>query len=132
MDDKYLKRLHKKAKKGRRGWPMATVAYYGPDLGRASKVSVGIMPAFAAPATALRSWIVAEGDIRYDSDVVRQMLDFIAGHNALSVGIAAAILGCPHQQGIDYHGDWCPDPACAFWHGRDRWTGEMEQGPAET
>jgi len=40
------------------------------------------------------------------------------------VGIAPAILGCPHQQGIDYAGDWCPDPACAYWHGRDRWTGE--------
>jgi hypothetical protein len=19
--------------------------------------------------------------------------------------------------------EWCPDPACAFWHGWDRWTG---------
>lgn len=131
MDDKYHKRLHKKAKKGRRGWPMATVAYYGPDLDRATKVSVGIMPAFAQPAIAMRAWTIAEGDIRRNSDVIREMLDFIAEHNALSVGIADAILGCPHQQDIDYSGDWCPDPACTFWHGRDRWTGEVieEGGP---
>ncbi|MDB5631170.1 MAG: hypothetical protein JWR49_25 [Tardiphaga sp.] len=124
MDDKFLKRLHKKAKKGLRGWPLATVAFYGPDLGRATKVTVGIMPAHAAPATAMRAWSIIDGDIRRDPDVAAEMLDFIAEHGALSVGIAGAILGCPHQQGIDYDGDWCPDPACAFWHGRDRWTGE--------
>jgi hypothetical protein len=38
-----LKRLRKKAKKGQRGWPVGTVAFYGPDLARASKVAVGIV-----------------------------------------------------------------------------------------
>jgi hypothetical protein len=125
MDNRYLKRLRKKAKKGRRGWPLATVAYYGPNLDRATKVSVGIMPAFAQPATATRAWTVSEGDIREDGAVAEAMLAFIAEHHALSVGIAGAILGCPHQQGIDYSGDWCHDPACGFWHGRDRWSGAM-------
>jgi hypothetical protein len=124
MDDKFIKRLHKKAIKGRRGWPMATVAWYGPDADRATKVAVGIMPAWNAPAIAMRDWHATEGDIRKNSAVAEQMLAFVAEHNALSVGIAPKILGCPHQQGIDYEGDWCPDPACAYWHGRDRWSGE--------
>jgi hypothetical protein len=35
------------------------------------------------------------------------------------------VIGCPHQEGIDYEGEWCPDPRCAFWKGRDRFTGEL-------
>ena len=37
------KRLTKKAKKGFRGFPVATVAFYGPDDRRASKLAVGIV-----------------------------------------------------------------------------------------
>jgi hypothetical protein len=32
------------------------------------------------------------------------------------------IIGCPHEEGIDYEGDTCP--ARPLWAGRDRWTGE--------
>ena len=42
LRDQALKRLRKKARKGMRGWPVGTVAFYGPDLSRASKVAVGI------------------------------------------------------------------------------------------
>jgi len=34
----------KKANRGFRGYPVATVAFYGPDDRRASKVAVGILP----------------------------------------------------------------------------------------
>jgi hypothetical protein len=30
-------------------------------------------------------------------------------------------IGCPHQEGTDYDGEWCP--VCEFWHRRDRFTG---------
>ena len=33
-------------------------------------------------------------------------------------------MGCPHQLGIAYERQWCPDPDCEFWHGRDRFTGK--------
>ena len=42
MKDRFLKRLRKKARKGMRGWPAATIAFYGPDLDRA-KSPVGIV-----------------------------------------------------------------------------------------
>ena len=35
-------------KKGARGYPIATVAYYGPDNKHASKVAVGIVPSEGA------------------------------------------------------------------------------------
>jgi hypothetical protein len=44
LEDRFLKRLRKKARKGLRGWPMATIAFYGPDPSRATKVAVGIVP----------------------------------------------------------------------------------------
>jgi hypothetical protein len=44
MHDRLFKRLQKKAKKGMRGWPVATIAFYGPDLSRASKVAVSVIP----------------------------------------------------------------------------------------
>jgi hypothetical protein len=58
------KRLDRKAKKGLRGWPVATVALYGPDDRLATKLAVGIVPAEDAEATDLRRWRVApaQGD----------------------------------------------------------------------
>jgi hypothetical protein len=122
-EDRLVKRLRKKARKGARGWPIATIAYYGPDLSRASKVAVGIVPSEGAPADQMRAWTVEHGDIRQDAAVAEQILDFIAEHGALSVAMTDGIIGCPHQEGIDYEGEWCP--VCEFWRGRDRFTGKM-------
>jgi len=44
----FLKRLRKKAKKGMRGGPAATIAFYGPNLSQATKVAVGIVPSETA------------------------------------------------------------------------------------
>jgi hypothetical protein len=123
MDDRFLKRLHKKARKGLRGWPVATVAFYGPDLSRASKVAVGIVPAADAEANPLRDWKVDRGDVRRDAAVAREILEFIEEHGALSVAMTDRIIGCPHQEGIDYEGEYCP--VCEFWRGRDRFSGKM-------
>ena len=45
MIERARKRLRKKAKRGLRGYPVATVALYGPDDTRATKLTVGIVPA---------------------------------------------------------------------------------------
>ncbi len=58
MEDRFLKRLRKKARKGLRGWPMATIAFYGPNLSQATKVAVGIMPSENAEVKELRDWKV--------------------------------------------------------------------------
>ncbi len=58
MIERARKRLSKRAKKGFRGWPAATVALYGPDDSTATKITVGIVPAEDAEATDLRRWLV--------------------------------------------------------------------------
>jgi hypothetical protein len=39
-----------------------------------------------------------------------------------SVAMVGRIIGCPHEEGIDYQGPTCP--LCPYWAGRDRWSGE--------
>ena len=116
------KRLSKKARRGFRGFPVATVAFYGPDDTRASKLTVGIVPAENAEVTDLRRWFAEVIDIRDDTHVAEEVLDFIEAAGARSVVMTDRIIGCPHEEGIDYEGPTCPH--CPFWAGRDRWTGK--------
>jgi hypothetical protein len=122
MKDRFLKRLRKKARRGLRGWPLATIAFYGPNLTEATKVTVGIVLTENAEVAELRDWKVDRGDSRADPSIAREILEFIEEHQVLSVAMTDGIIGCPHQQGIDYEGEWCP--VCVFWHGRDRFTGQ--------
>jgi len=104
-----------------RGWPVATIAFYGPNLNQATKVAVGIILSENEEPLEVQDWKIENGDVRIDPDIAREMLDFIESHRALSVVMTDGIIGCPHQQGIDYEGEWCP--VCDFWRGRDRFTG---------
>jgi len=56
MLERARKRLDKRAKKGFRGYPVATVALYGPDDTMATKLTVGIVPAENAEVTDLQRW----------------------------------------------------------------------------
>jgi hypothetical protein len=71
MEDRILKRLRKKARKGLRGWPIATIAFYGPNFSRATKVTVGIVPSENAEVEELRAWKVDDGEIRADPRIAR-------------------------------------------------------------
>ena len=122
-DNRFLKRLRKKANKGLRGWPLATIAFYGPNLSQATKAAVGIIPSENAEVDEMHARHVLRGDIREDISIAHEILEFIEKHGALSVAMTDRIIGCPHQEGIDYHGEWCP--VCEFWRGRDRFTGQM-------
>ena len=119
------KRLGKRAKKGFHGYPVATVALYGPDDTMATKLSVGIVPAENTEVGDLRRWFSEGRDIRDDANVAEEVLAFIAAAGATSVVMTDRIIGCPHEEGIDYEGSTCPD--CPFWAGRDRWTGKRLQ-----
>ena len=108
MEDRYLKRLRKKARKGLRGWPIATIAFYGPNLSRATKVTVGIVPSENAEVEELRAWKVDDGEIRADPRIAREISEFIEERQVPSVAMTDGIIGCPHQEGIDYEGERCP------------------------
>ncbi len=119
------KRLTKKAKKGFRGFPVATIAFYGPDARRASKVTVGIVMAEGQEPAELRRWFSEHADVREDPTAAEEILALIDGFGVRSVAMVDRIIGCPHEEGIDYEGPTCP--RCPYWAGRDRWTGEPVQ-----
>jgi hypothetical protein len=118
--------LTKKARRGFRGYPAATVAFYGPDDTRASKVAVGIAASEGAQVEILERWFAEDRDIRKDPIIGRQIQELIRQHGVKTVVVTEGIIGCPHEEGIDYpNGEVCP--ACPFWANRDRWTGEIIQ-----
>src|SRR5215207_3661876 len=95
------KRLTKKAKKGFRGYPVATVAFYGPDDRRASKLAVGIVLAENQEAVELKRWFAEPGDVREDLRVAEEVLAYMEGFGVRSVAMVDQIIGCPHEEGID-------------------------------
>ena len=117
--------LTNKARRGFRGYPLATVAFYGPDNTRASKVVIGIVRAESAEPEMTRLF-ADEGDIRRDPEIGGQILELLKLHGVQSVIAKQEIFGCPHEEGIDYpDGEVCPQ--CPFWAHRDRATGELIQ-----
>lgn len=115
--------LRKKARKGFRGHPVATIAFYGPTDRKATKIVVGIIVHEGAEVEPLRKWF-SETDIRNDKAVMDEALDFISEQGVKSVFMVDRIIGCPHEEGIDYpEGESCPQ--CPFWRNRDRWSGEV-------
>ena len=118
-----VKRLSKKGRRGFRGYPVATIAFYGPDAGRASKVTVGIVMTEGEEVADLRRWTSVDRDVRRDPAIAASILEFIAQFEVRTVVMTDRIIGCPHEEGIDYEGSVCP--RCEFWANRDRWIGEV-------
>lgn len=115
--------FHKRFRSRRSGFPIATIAYYGPDDQTATKVAVGIVDR-KDEVTELKSWLVRAQDVRVDRAINDEILAFMKQHNAQRVAMAGRIIGCPHEEGIDYpEGMVCPQ--CPFWAKIDRWTGEV-------
>jgi hypothetical protein len=118
--------LIKKAKRGFRGYPVATVAYYGPDNHKATNVAVGIITHEEGDPDPLRRWFADEKDARLDLEITNQILAFIKEHKAVSVASVGRILGCPHEEVVDYpEGENCPQ--CPYWANRDRWAGLVRE-----
>ncbi len=124
--NRFSKAIHKKARRGFRGYPLGTVAYYGPDDRRASKVAVGIVVEDDGHPVELERWFSDDADVREDIEIQQQIFTFLKQHEVKSVVVADRIIGCPHEEGKDYpDGETCP--RCPFWANRDRWTGELIQ-----
>lgn len=124
LDTRFAKALRKRARKGHRGYPVATVAFYGPDASRASKVAVGIILKEGTEVEILERWYSDTADVRTDPQTNQKILELIRMHEVVSVAMVDGIIGCPHEEGIDYaEGEKCPK--CPFWATRDRWSGEI-------
>jgi hypothetical protein len=80
----------------------------------------GSEPAF------MNKWYAEATDVRADAQIMAEMTQFIAAHAPKSVVALDRIIGCPHEEGVEYPvGEKCPQ--CPFWAVRDRWSGEVVQ-----
>lgn len=105
-------------------YPAAILAFYGPNDQYATKVvATLVMSESDQSGSVCKKWRSQEGDIRNDPGVRQQILEFMQIHGVKRVVMPDRIIGCPHEEGIDYpHGEKCP--YCPFWATHDRWTGK--------
>jgi len=112
--------LRAKARRGDKGFPRATLAFYGPDDRRASKAVLGIFLHDGADAT-IHRYFTEDKDARYSIDIQESIIARLREHQVKSLVMMEKIFGCPHEEGIDYpEGEPCPK--CPFWEGRDRYS----------
>jgi hypothetical protein len=119
--------VDRKFRPGFRGYPIATIAFYGRDDKLATKVVVSVFLRENNEPDFLERWF-SKGDIdvREDLDIGEQILAFLKLHAPRSTVMTEGIIGCPHEEGVDYpEGASCPH--CPFWAGRDRFTHERTQ-----
>jgi hypothetical protein len=118
--------LGNRAKRGFHGFPIATVAFYGPTADLATKVVVAISRDERNIPDPLERWFSEDTDVRANPAVGEKVLAFLKEHAPQSVIVTDGIIGCPHEEGIDYpEGKSCPQ--CPYWAGRDRFTRERIQ-----
>ena len=119
--------VNRKFRPGFRGYPVATVAFYGSDDKLASKVVVSVFLTESNEPDFLERWhSEGDNDVRQDLDIGEQILAFLKPHAPRSTVVTDGIIGCPHEEGVDYpKGTSCPQ--CPYWAGRDRFTHERIQ-----
>ena len=103
------------------------MAFYGPTDKLATKVAVSVILNEDKEPDFLERWFSdGELDVRNDPAVGEQVLAFLQAHAPRSTVVTDRIIGCPHEEGIDY-----PDGAscqhCPYWAGRDRFTHDRIQ-----
>jgi len=114
----YKTALLKKARKGFDGYPVASIIFYGPDDHRATKVAVGITVTEESD-TEMTRWQSPAIDIRRNASVMEEIVKLVRRRQVKSIAMTEQILGCPHEEGIDYpEGEACP--ACPYWAGRPK------------
>ncbi|HDQ26312.1 MAG TPA: hypothetical protein ENN43_06165 [bacterium] len=98
-------------------FPAATIAYYGPDDRTPVKIAVGIINEPGGDCVDIKRW--AGANVVNDFKVSREILEFIKQHNVKTTITTNGIIGCIHEEGIDYvEGQDCP--YCPFWKGKNR------------
>ena len=117
-------KLKKKLQRGFRGYPVATIAYYGPTSERASKVVASIVRSEGAEPEPVQKWFSDSTDVRTDPQIRQETFRFLEENAPKSVVMVERIMGCPHEEGIDYpEGETCPQ--CPYWANRDRFSGNI-------
>ena len=91
-------------------YPLASIAPYGPDNTFATKLVVSVVerPGHREPST-MRTWTAQAVDVRHDPTIAAGVADFLRESGVEHTVTSDRIMGCPHQEGIDYPmGRSCP------------------------
>lgn len=110
MNDALIKQL-KKVVKEKKEFPIGILAYFGPDNKTISKI-VAIIVERPNADPLLRKWIKYE--ILSDPSVAAEIGQYFLDHDTKDVVIGEGVLGCPHEEGVDFpKGEDCPQ--CPYW-----------------
>ncbi len=110
------------SQRSRAKYPLATISAYGPDNQRATKLVAGLLRrAGQQDPDPMRSWSTDASDVRNDPGIAAELADWLRSHGVKDTVSYDRIIGCPHEEGIDYPiGRTCPQ--CPFWAAIDRFT----------
>jgi preprotein translocase subunit SecA len=112
-------------------YPLGTVAWYGPENTRATKIAAAVFKNPKDENPIIKRWFSKEGDLREDETIAQEIVSFFQENGVQQSAVSDRILGCPHEEGIDYPtGGVCLQ--CPFWWNLDRFTHEpLCQNPGE-
>ncbi|MGO9109671.1 MAG: SEC-C metal-binding domain-containing protein [Thermoguttaceae bacterium] len=100
--------------KTRSEFPIGTIALYGPDDKRTTKIAAGVIKRKGADAI-LKRWVGT--NVKDDPKVRREIQEFFKKHGVKSVAATDRNMGCPHEEGEDFpDGGDCP--FCPWWKGK--------------
>jgi hypothetical protein len=95
-------------------FPVGTVALYGPDDKKTTKIAAGVILHDGAKAI-IERWVAT--DVTTNPKVQKELREFFKKHGVKSVAMSEGNMGCPHEEGKDFpHGEDCP--FCPFWKGK--------------
>ena len=69
--------LEKKAKRGFHGYPVGTIAFYGPDNRRAMKAAVAVVARPQCEPAEVHRWFSEFGDVRMDGTILTEITAFL-------------------------------------------------------
>lgn len=79
----------------------------------------------------MQTWTTEQHEIRNDPEIADEVAAFLARHRVKDSISTDRVIGCPHEEGIDYPlGRTCP--RCPFWSGIDRFTHQPLTHPEPT
>jgi hypothetical protein len=100
--------LPKKAERGFHGYPIATIAFYGPTDKLATKVAVSIILAENHEPDLLERWFSESGlDVRHDLAIGEQVVDYLKTHAVRSTVVADPEVTCCSSVPCRPQTPWC-------------------------
>lgn len=95
-------------------FPIGTIALYGPDDRRTTKIVAAVIR-WEGAEPMLQRWVGS--NVTENPKVRREIQDFFKLHGVKSVVATDRNMGCPHEEGEDFpEGGDCP--FCPFWKGK--------------